>query len=334
MENNNLSDRSQFRAVQLTINNPKEKGFDHQKIKDTLNHMKPTVYYCLADEIGGREKTYHTHIYVLFSTPVSFKTIKNRFPEAHIERTRGTRKENIDYIKKSGIWASTDKSDTCVEGTFEEVGTLPTESAGSDILLNRLYQLVQDGYTDVELMAINTDFCSMLNIAQKIRLEFLNAKFKGNRRLDITVIYLFGKCGSGKTRYVLDLYGDSNVYRVTDYKNPFDSYAGEDVLCLDEFNSNNKYTIEINELNNLCDIYPLELRSRYQNKVACYTKVYIISNLDIDEQYKDVQRQAPELWNAFTRRITRIMYFTDVGVWIEYDSYADYLKSKENPFDN
>lgn len=334
MTKQKVDDSSQFRAVQLTINNPKEKGFDHQKIKDTLNSMKPTVYYCLADEIGGMEKTYHTHIYVLFSTPVSFKTIKNRFPDAHIERVRGTRKENIEYIKKSGRWANDAKSDTKVEGTFEEVGTLPTESAGSDILLNQLYQLVQDGYTNSELMALNTDYCSMLHIAEKIRLEVLKDKFRGTRRLDMCAIYIFGKAGSGKTRYVLDLHGDSNVYRVTDYKNPYELYRGEYVLCLDEFNSYNKYSLDINELNNLCDIYPLELRSRYQNKFACYTKLYIISNLDITEQYKDVQRQAPELWNAFTRRITKIMYFTDVGVWMEYDSYADYVKAKENPFDN
>ena len=53
----------------------------------------------------------------------------------------------------------------------------------------------------------------------------------------------------------MEQYSYSGVYRVTDYAHPFDSYQGEDVLLLDEYNSNFK----IRDLLNYLDGYPLTL---------------------------------------------------------------------------
>ena len=92
-----------------------------------INHGFPTLkYFCMSDEIGI-EGTYHTHFYCVFSSRVRFSTIKKHFPEAHIEAAHGSVQSNIDYIRKSGKWADTEKSETCVEGTFEEWGTIPIQ---------------------------------------------------------------------------------------------------------------------------------------------------------------------------------------------------------------
>lgn len=55
--------------------------------------------------------------------------------------------------------------------------------------------------------------------------------------------------------------------------------------------------------------YPLMLPLRYNNKVACYTKVYIITNRALCEQYKNVQTQYPTTWAAFLRRIKTVYNF-------------------------
>ena len=88
----------------------------------------------------------------------------------------------------------------------------------------------------------------------------------------------------------MDKYGYSNVYAVNNYKHPFDLYFGEYVMLFDEFSSNSSVgSIRIQDMNNYLDGYPIALPARYNNKQACYKKVYIISNLDLREQYKQEQ---------------------------------------------
>ena len=68
--------------------------------------------------------------------------------------------------------------------------------------------------------------------------------------------------------------------------------------------------MKIGEMLNLLDGYPCELRCRYANKVACFTKVFLISNISLNEQYTDIQRSQSETWNAFLRRIHHVQVFT------------------------
>jgi len=58
---------------------------------------------------------------------------------------------------------------------------------------------------------------------------------------DLTVTYIFGRTGSGKTRSVMDKYGYANCYRVTDYRHPFDTYDGQDVIIFEEFRGGLKH---------------------------------------------------------------------------------------------
>lgn len=92
-----------------------------------------------------------------------------------------------------------------------------------------------------------------------------------------------------------------------------------------------------------CDIYPIELPSRYSNKFACYNKVYIVSNWGLEKQYSELQREAKESWQAFLRRIHKVIYYKDMNEIIEYSTVQAYLESKsefrtieeneENPFE-
>ena len=73
--------------------------------------------------------------------------------------------------------------------------------------------------------------------------------------------------------------------------------------------------------------------------MACYTKVYLLSNVDLKEQYRETQREYEETWKAFLRRIHKVKVFTDKGT-VEYENVNDYLHGfhpvideKELPFD-
>lgn len=117
---------SQSRKYILTINDPREHGFDHDLIIDRMHLFHPR-YFCLADEIATTG-TYHTHAFLLGYSPIRFSTVKRRFPTAHIEAAHGSAKENRDYVRKEGKWGETAKAETSVAGTFFEFGELPTEA--------------------------------------------------------------------------------------------------------------------------------------------------------------------------------------------------------------
>ena len=324
VENNKKITDAQRYAFQLTINNPIEKGFEHRKIKDLLITNFPTLkFFCMADEIGEKG-TPHTHIYVCFTSRVRFSTVKKHFPEAHIEFAKGSTQSNIDYIKKQGKWKDDKKAETRVEGTYEEWGTVPTQK-GIRSDMEELYEMIKEGYTNSEILAHNNDYIMDIDKLDKVRMTLLIDKYKGSRRLDLRVTYISGATGTGKTKGVLDTHGDGNVYRVSDYQHPFDGYNAEPVIAFDEFRS----SLKLQDMLNYCDIYPIQLPARYSNKVACYETVYIISNWTLEEQYAEVQKDNPESWKAFLRRIHEVRIYAEDGTITTYDSIEKYLHRNE-----
>lgn len=318
----------QSERFQLTINNPIDHNLSHDTIKTTfIQNFKTFTYLCMADEKGS---CLHTHIFVCFTSRVRFSTIKKHFPTAHIEIVKGTIADNIAYIQKSGKWENHSKHGTIIEGTFEEIGTPPPESKGKKADMTELYQMVLDGLTNAEILAINQDYILQIDKLDKLRTIILTEKYKRTRRLDLRVTYIYGATGTGKTRGILDLYGDENVYRVTDYEHPFDTYACEPVIVFEEFrNSFHK----ISDLLCYCDVYPIVLPARYSNKFACYLHVYIVSNWKLEEQYEQLQKDDPESWKAFLRRIHSVKVYkkNEILEFNSVQSYFDYMADWHEP---
>lgn len=312
---------TQSRKYQLTVNNPQDKGLDHEALKQILGQLKSCMYWCMADEIGLDTQTPHTHIFAAMKTPVRFSTIKKRFPEAHIEQAHGTAQENRDYVQKSGKWANDAKADTSIPDTFEEWGEMPDETgqgARTDIAL--IYQQIEEGMSNAEIMAANPDSAMHIGKMDKIRQDILEARYREQWR-DLDVTYIFGPTETGKTRGVMEKHGYSSVYRVTDYKHPFDRYAQEPVLLLDEFRS----SLLIGDMLDYLDGYPLALPARYANRQACFETVYIISNIDLSEQYPNIQQYEAATWKALLRRIHHVIEYRTTGPPIDHGPALDYI---------
>lgn len=308
----------QARKYQLTINTPAEKGFTHDVIKEKLLGFKSVVYFCLADEIG-QNHTPHTHVYAVFSSAVRFSTMKKAFPPAHIEKCVGTSEENRAYIRKEGKWALSEKASTTVLGTFEEWGEMPQERQGQRRDLAELYEQIKAGDSDFDILENNANYIRYIGLIDKARQAVIKESVnKGFRQL--TVTYIYGETGVGKTRYVMEKHGYNDVFRITDYRHPFDNYAGQSVICFDEYAD----SFRIREFLTYLEGYPLELPARYANKWAAYGEVYIVSNRPIDEQYKAEQLEDPSVWRAFLRRITAIIEFLPDGDRKYYKVNEDY----------
>ncbi len=314
---------SQSRKWTLVINNPLECEFTHERICEILMRFFPD-YFCLADEIA-KTGTFHTHIFIYSHSPIRFNTIKNRFPIAHIEKALGSAKDNRDYILKSGKWENDEKSETSVEGSFYEYGTLPKERDENNPKMSKLIENIRDGKQTTEIIDDAPEFAFRIRDIDALRQVLSSEKYLCENR-DLYVTYIFGASGTGKTRSIYQKHCAKDICRITNYRAGkginFDGYTNQKVLVFEEFNSQ----IPIEEMLNYLDIYPLNLPARYNDRTACYQTVYITSNISLSEQYKNVQKDRPETWNAFLRRIHKVLEYKKDGTIIE--GSANYEHSK------
>jgi len=314
---------TQARKYLITINNPADKSppWTPERIREVIGKLKSVVFWCKADEIGA-EGTYHIHIFILASSPIRFSTIRNSFcGEAHIDSCYGTPESNRAYVAKEGKWAATAKAATKVDGTYEEHGEIPASTRLSkNGLLQYIYSLVEAGLTNYEILQILPESMIYLEKMDQVRLLLKSEKYANEFR-QMNVIYLFGPTGVGKTRYVMDKYGYTNVYRISDYSHPYDEYKGQDVVMFDEYASGFK----IQDMLQWLDGYPVDLPARYHQKQACFTTCYVVSNLDPIEQYPSAQNEKPEVWRAFWRRFNKIIYFMNETTRKEFASISEYI---------
>ena len=309
-----MGNNTQSRKWSLVINNPLEAGLDHAAIREILHRFSP-AYFCMADEIATTG-TYHTHIFLYSPSPMRFSTIKGRFPTAHIEKAYGSAKDNRDYIRKEGRWADTEKAETSVPGTFEEWGDLPAEKEEASPDKYRLLQSLREGMTSLEAVEDNPDRFYHYREIETVRQSILEDTYSTTMR-QVEVTYLFGASGTGKTRGIFERHNPKSICRITDYggKNGvrFDSYRGQEGLVFEEFHSQ----IPISAMLNYLDIYPIMLPARYNDRVACYTTVYLTSNIPLEAQYQEIQRYQLETWYAFLRRIHNVIEYLPDGSTVQ-----------------
>ncbi len=297
-----LNNNTQSRKWQLTINNPKEHNLGHEELKEILSTLK-LEYWCMCDEIGDNG-TYHTHIFIYSKSPKKFSTIKNKLPIAHIEACKGKASQNREYIRKEGKYKDTDKAHTNLIDTFEEWGEMPNEQQGKRNDIESVYNLLKQDISPMEIIEKMPNQAYNINRMEKLREALTREKFCNiNRELEVT--YIEGQTGVGKSHYVREQYGN-DLFVVSDYKHPFDNYNYQNVICFEEFHSQ----IRLPAMLQFLDKYPIELPARYSNKTACYTKVLIISNKSVFDQYSYEKNNSPETWRAFLRRIHKHIEFT------------------------
>lgn len=305
----------QSRKWHIVINNALEKELTHEKIREILFKFCPD-YFCMADEQGT---TFHTHVFIFSHSPIRFSTLQERFFYlAHIEKALGTAQQNKDYIlKQSEKWANSEKSETIIEGSFEEWGEIPDERKEKAPKMSLLLDEIKSGKSTLEIISDNPNFAFKIKDIDLLRQTIKAEKFSKENR-DIFVTYLYGATQTGKTRSIYESHNASDISRITNYGSNgkgviFDEYNYNDVLVFEEYHSQ----IPINEMLNYLDCYPIFLPARYYSRIACYTNIFITSNISLFEQYPKEQKTKPETWNAFWRRINKIVEFKENGIAIE-----------------
>ncbi len=315
------------RKWQITINNPQEKQLTRKEVVKRIRKLRSLQYYCLSEEIA---RSHHLHGYFLFKSPVRFSTLQNTFNgQAHIEKAYGTSIQNRDYVFKEGKWKHDKKNETNLPETHEEWGDIPEERQGARNDCVELYEMITEGKSNYEILEENPSFIKQIERIDRVRQIVQEERYREVFR-EVYVEYVYGQTGAGKTRDVMTRHSYANVFRVTSYRNPYDQYQNQDVIVYEEFDD----SLPIVQMLLYLDGYPLMLPCRYSDKVACYTKVYILSNKDLCSQYQDIQRHSPETWKAFLRRINSVKVYKD-GQIKQYtcEEYIKQKKYSDNPFE-
>lgn len=84
----------------------------------------------------------------------------------------------------------------------------------------------------------------------------------------------------------------------------FEDYACQDVIIFEEFDG----SMPFDKLLHYLQKYPFKVGNTYHRNVACYTKIYIISTLPLQYQYRNEQQDEDYFSRMFLDRINTITY--------------------------
>ena len=289
---------SQARDWCFTVNNPVQSEQEFMSYLQTLPDLRYVVF---QREKAPETGTEHYQGYFEFTQQKWFTTIKKYLSEkaigvaAHIEARRGKRTQARNYCMDE---------DTRISPQYYEYGEFIEDGERTD--LTDIMHDIENDMSFYDLSKKHGDrFIRVMKWAKEFRQAHLENKYKRVFR-NMKVYYIYGSAGCGKTSYVFNKHGYDDVYRTTNYEFGWvDDYNGEKVLFLDEFRS----SFKISEILDYLDGQPIRIRGRHYNRVACYDTVYIVSNIPLTEQYKNIQESEPKTWAAFMRRITAVYNF-------------------------
>lgn len=237
----------------------------------------------------GEEKcpdTGRTHFqgWVQFDKAQDFKPVCKLFPGVHIERCHKDEKVNDKYCHKDGSWVS--------------FGEFKTQGQRSD--LEGIVEQMRNGEVTLQEVALTQPgiYCRYRNGLKDID-EFISEE-KANEWRNVEVIVLAGNTGTGKTRKAME----EATYKINGSELQWwDGYAGDDVICIDEYDTD----VPISKMLNILDGYKLRLPVKGGFTYARWTKVYITSNVPFSDWHIHAK---PEHRKALARRVNDIQWLS------------------------
>ena len=299
MAKNQRSDTSRSRDFLLTV--PRQDAPTASQLQQIFTdiHVLSAVFQL---EKGKKTDYEHWQVFIRFKNQKRFSTLKSQLTKsglksAHIESRKGTVEQAIKYCSKP---------ETRLDGPYffgDKIDTDTKKGERTDLQKLRDKVLIDGLNFDQILMEDESGsaarYTAYLRSLIRARDKRKTAEFR-----HLSVMYLYGPAGVGKSRWALENNKNNSVYRVSDYSHPFDAYDGEEVLVLDEFDGSMPLTLLLNILDGYC----MELPARYENKYAKYTSVVIISNKRLGDLYTYLIEDSPERLRALYRRIGRYSY--------------------------
>ncbi len=233
-------------------------------------------------------KRQHIQMYAELASQQSIKQVKERFNDKtiHIESRKGTQQQAIAYCSKT---------DTRLEPTIT-IGTPKQQGKRTDII--KIKEAVKAGIRLTEIIDdMEEPNFQSIRVAQILKTVYSNPRDSDNPP---EVIWLYGKTGTGKTRWVYEFYKD--IYTKPNNK-WWDGYEQQETILIDDYR---KDFCKFHEMLTLLDRYPTtrEIKGgtvHINSKYIIFTSPYSPRRIWENRTYEDLEQ--------LMRRINRIIHF-------------------------
>lgn len=313
----------------LTINNPQNHG-----ISLDLN----TVLAIFKDDIDAGRVTYisgimeqsltvddydrhtpHGHLLTYWPNQVYGGHLNKLLPHAALENCNADTASVRQYILKdtNGSWFKKypEKLGEKLpesEANFWEWGALPTGrkkssgSKGSAPISETIMQAILAEKSDSEIITAFPSAMNRYSELRKVRFALMSQQYRSVYR-DMTCIYIEANF---PPKEIYDLFPHtSDVYVVSDYTHPWDSYSTEKTLVLTNYLGQfSWYDVQRYLNGGYCT-----LPARFADSVACYNTVIIISPLSFSNMCKYSKEYNPALLASYFTHLRRYLDLNDTG---------------------
>lgn len=242
----------------------------------------------------------HWQAYVYGDSALSMEGVKRHLgePTCHLDARKGSHQQALDYCTKEES-----RFPGCVPYVL---GEPPRQGNRTD-----LDHLRDAARTYGLLGCFDADFSAAVRFHRGLE-KYLS--LYGERRTKDApqwCAYYYGPPGTGKTRAVFDTHDDETIYLVpTSSAQPwFDGYRPgyHKVILIDDYRGQWSVPFFLQ----LLDRYPLMLPVKGSHVTMGVAKIYVTSNLTIEECYPNVDALTIA---AMKRRFTEIVHFKELNM--------------------
>lgn len=258
------------RAFCFTLNN-------YTDLEYTALSSMDCRYLCIGKEVG-ESGTPHLQGYVYYENPRSFNAVKKSLGKrCHVEASGGTPKQASDYCKK--------------DGDFIEIGECPLQGNRSDIDVVR--ELIKEGNGMRNIVDVASSYQSIKCAESILKYKEIKRNFKTE------TIWVYGKSGSGKTRYAYDKHPHDEIHLQSANTKWYEGYDSHPVVIIDEVDWDTSYSM----LKLLCDRFPARVEYKGGSRSFLAKTIYITSL----SHPADLFASHPENGKEMLRRIDKII---------------------------
>jgi len=245
--------------------------------------------------VVGREKgesgTPHLQGYICLKHGIAFTALKKHFPQIHLERAKGTPKQNQDYCTK--------------DGDFFEVGEVPEETGKSGGEASRetwrnILSAAESGnwdYLKREYPRVWTTMSEKLISKRVPRTTVIDGETQNE--------WWYGETGTGKSRLAWEKYGTICYQKMLNKW--WDGYDDQPVVIIEEWSPKNEVTASALKI--WADRYPFtaQIKGGVLQKIRP-TKIIVISNYRLNDCFPDTRDGDP-----IARRFKQFEFPKDIG---------------------
>lgn len=276
------------RRFTITINNwTAEDEEDLQRI-----HEGGNVRFVIYKPEIGEQGTPHLQVYLELNSPRRTRWVSRYLPRAHILASRGSRQDNLAYVRKPDTAA----------GAVRVIGSLVEEDepGARNDMLAACKEAQTLGTVDGIIEEHPNLYCRYH--AGFDKLAFLGLKERARKWRKLTVKLYWGATGTGKTRLCFQDHPALYKYDASSGHEWWDGYNGESVVLFDDYDG----AFPLHRFKTLLDGYPVRLPVKGSHTWALWTTVLITSNEPMSKWYPWA---SDEHQDAIKRRIHEVYQF-------------------------